>query len=273
MNNESTSYYTSIIKSPQFTFLVGKDRTPMTIHASIVQGKSDPLTAMINNGLMKESTTGVAILDDVDVDVFGGLCEHLYTGRYTTPICTANDSEKTYPEDKKVIRSRFSWIPYLNRRAMTSTNPRSPDFNDNNMRHAQLCISYYLTVSFRELNFDACRCASKTSTPDIIFHARLYVLATRFLVESLREQSLASLHRDLEQLIDKTSDIGLIIDLLHVTYSLTGKSEPGGGSALRELVSHYAASKAPELSKHAMFRELLEASSDIGTDIIMNLTT
>ena len=30
-----------------------------------------------------------------------------------------------------------------------------------------------------------------------------------------------SLHRDLRQLIDKTSDIGLIIDLLHVTYGIT----------------------------------------------------
>lgn len=97
------------------------------------------------------------------------------------------------------------------------------------MRHAQLCISYYLSVRFRKLQFDDCRCASYTPSPDIIYHARLYALATRFLVESLREQCLASLHQDLRQLIDKTSDINLIIDLLNVTYSITGKSEPGGG--------------------------------------------
>lgn len=63
----------------------------MTIHASIVQEKSDPLSAMIGNGLMKESTTGFAILDDVDVDVFGGFANtytladirHLFAPRMT----------------------------------------------------------------------------------------------------------------------------------------------------------------------------------------------
>ncbi|OJJ82514.1 uncharacterized protein ASPGLDRAFT_27348 [Aspergillus glaucus CBS 516.65] len=270
---EETTYYTSIIQSPQFTFLVGKDQTPMTIHASIVQEKSDPLSAMIGNGLMKESTTGLAILDDVDVDVFGGLCEHLYTGRYTTPICTANDFGETHPEDGTVRKSRFPWILHINRPVIRSNEPWPPSFQKDDMRHAQLCISYYLSVRFRKLQFDDCRCASYTPSPDIIYHARLYALATRFLVESLREQCLASLHQDLRQLIDKTSDINLIIDLLNVTYSITGKSEPGGGSPLRELVSHYAASKAPELAKHAMFRELLESFSEIGADILMSLTT
>lgn len=245
----------------------------MTIHASIVQEKSDPLSAMIGNGLMKESTTGFAILDDVDVDVFGGLCEHLYTGRYTTPICTTNDFGENHPKDGTVRKSRFPWILHINRPVIRSNEPWAPSFQKDDMRHAQLCISYYLSVRFRKLQFDDCRCASYTPSPDIIYHARLYALATRFLVESLREQCLASLHQDLRQLIDKTSDINLIIDLLNVTYSITGKSEPGGGSPLRELVSHYAASKAPELAKHAMFRELLESFSEIGADILMSLTT
>ena len=51
-----------VMQSPQFTFLVGKDRTPIKIHAGVVEGLSHPLYAMINNGQMKESVSQIAEL-------------------------------------------------------------------------------------------------------------------------------------------------------------------------------------------------------------------
>ena len=56
----------------------------MKIHAGVVKAVSDPLHAMINNG-MQESLTGVAILEDVEASTFAAFCEYVYPGAYTTP--------------------------------------------------------------------------------------------------------------------------------------------------------------------------------------------
>lgn len=54
------------------------------IHTGAVKGVSDPLDAMMSNG-MRESLTGVAVLEDVDVSTFAGFCEFVYSGSYKTP--------------------------------------------------------------------------------------------------------------------------------------------------------------------------------------------
>ncbi|OJD27148.1 hypothetical protein ACJ73_01456 [Blastomyces percursus] len=78
-----SSNLSSIIRSSPYEFLVGADRTRMVIHDSIAQNLSEPLSALIHNGQMKESISGGGPLDDVDVDTFTGFCEFAYTGVYS----------------------------------------------------------------------------------------------------------------------------------------------------------------------------------------------
>lgn len=54
----------------------------MTIHVNVVTNLSAPLAALISNGVMKESTSKVAVLDDVEAETFKKFCSFAYTGGY-----------------------------------------------------------------------------------------------------------------------------------------------------------------------------------------------
>ncbi|PLB48837.1 hypothetical protein P170DRAFT_329615, partial [Aspergillus steynii IBT 23096] len=69
-----------MLQSPTFTFLVGRNRTAFTIHSELVRDISPPLHVLMNNGNMKESREGVAVLEDVEADVFAAFCEYVYSG-------------------------------------------------------------------------------------------------------------------------------------------------------------------------------------------------
>ncbi|KAL4927860.1 uncharacterized protein BDV17DRAFT_113116 [Aspergillus undulatus] len=109
--------------------------------------------------------------------------------------------------------------------------------------------------------------------PYLIFHAKLYVFATRYLIPNLAQLCLQKLHRDLlnlafpdpdpdnqyaEQLILTTTKARMIVDLLNYTYTKTTRLEPITPSSatqlrdneLRRLVVHYAACKVRDLAMY-----------------------
>ncbi|KAL4752618.1 hypothetical protein BDW72DRAFT_60331 [Aspergillus terricola var. indicus] len=107
--------------------------------------------------------------------------------------------------------------------------------------------------------------------PYLIFHAKLYVFATRYLIPGLAHLCLQKLHYDLlnlafpdpdpenqyeEQLVLTTTKARMIVDLLNYTYTKTTRLEPITPSSatqlrdneLRRLVVHYAACKVRDLA-------------------------
>ncbi|KAL4944319.1 hypothetical protein BDV06DRAFT_233483 [Aspergillus oleicola] len=107
--------------------------------------------------------------------------------------------------------------------------------------------------------------------PYLIFHAKLYVFATRYLIPNLAQLCLQKLHRDLvnlafpdpdpqnqyaEQLVLTTTKARMIVDLLNYAYTKTTRLEPITPSSatqlrdneLRRLVVHYAACKVRDLA-------------------------
>ncbi|THC93846.1 hypothetical protein EYZ11_006659 [Aspergillus tanneri] len=112
---------------------------------------------------------------------------------------------------------------------------------------------------------------SNSDLPYLIFHAKLYVFATRYLIPALAQLCLRKLHRDLlhldfpdnaqpENLCQENSSLKarMILDLLHYTYTRTTRLEPISPTSatqlreneLRKLVIHYAACKVRDLAKH-----------------------
>lgn len=63
----------------------------LTVHTEGICNLSSPIFNLINNGLMKESIEGHAVLEDVEEDTFIGFRES-YLGAYETP----HGSEKTH---------------------------------------------------------------------------------------------------------------------------------------------------------------------------------
>lgn len=86
----------SIIRSAEFHFLVGSERRRLTVHTKVIRNLSPPLFALINNGIIKESIEGCAVLDDVDENTFIGFCEFAYRGAYITPGRYEKHNDKSW---------------------------------------------------------------------------------------------------------------------------------------------------------------------------------
>ncbi|KAL4784677.1 hypothetical protein BJX76DRAFT_212358 [Aspergillus varians] len=114
---------------------------------------------------------------------------------------------------------------------------------------------------------------SAIGLPYLIFHAKLYVFATRYLIPDLAHLCLQKLHHDLlklafpdpdpenqyvEQLVLTTTKARMVVDLLNYTYTKTTRLEPITPSSatqlrdneLRRLVVHYAACKLRDLAEY-----------------------
>lgn len=113
--------------------------------------------------------------------------------------------------------------------------------------------------------------STKGELPYLIFHAKLYAFATRFLIPALAQLCLRKLHRDLlnlgfpEHPMDSQDEemyalsatkARMILDLLDYTYNKTARLEPISATSatqlrdneLRRLVVHYAACKIRDLA-------------------------
>ncbi|RAL03662.1 uncharacterized protein BO80DRAFT_423095, partial [Aspergillus ibericus CBS 121593] len=110
--------------------------------------------------------------------------------------------------------------------------------------------------------------------PYLVFHAKLYVFATRYLIPALAQLCLRKLHRDLvylgfaesgpeaedeEQYALNRTKSRKVLDLLHYTYTKTTRLEPITPTSatqlrdneLRKLVVHFAACKVRELAAYS----------------------
>ncbi|EEQ84799.2 uncharacterized protein BDCG_08068 [Blastomyces dermatitidis ER-3] len=143
--------------------------------------------------------------------------------------------------------------------------------------------------------------------PYLLFHAKLYVFATRFLIPTLAQLTLKKLHRDLVSfpLSTKTADhlsptsAAAVIQLLHFTFTRTKRDDPVFSltspdpnahrqNELRKLVTHYAACKVRELASYQPptpeaasmesmdmmqmgFRDLLDALGELASDLVYRM--
>ncbi|PGH04574.1 hypothetical protein GX51_03407 [Blastomyces parvus] len=248
----------SIFSTPTFTFLIGKDRSRLTIHAGAVRNLSKPLYALINNGQMQESTSRLAVLEDVEKDTFLAFCEFLYTGTYTTPKPTAPENNSAW--DFKVVGPCYG-LACKNTKGMKEGVP------------CNNCLYDHLWRSFI-MRDPAGEPASISAKPNLLFHAKLYVFATKYLAHSLRSKCLKSLHRDLCLFSLDNNTTSHILELIKFTYKHTSRDEPGGGSPLRDLVVHYAACKARTLlGGDGGLRLLLDSNEELGSDLVVKLVS
>ncbi|KAK2041409.1 hypothetical protein LZ31DRAFT_393850 [Colletotrichum somersetense] len=71
-----------IFSSSIIKFVVGKDQTEFNVHEAVIAKISDPLRALVTNG-MKESVEGKVVWEDVDMDTFTKLLQFAYEHDYT----------------------------------------------------------------------------------------------------------------------------------------------------------------------------------------------
>ncbi|KAE8150533.1 hypothetical protein BDV25DRAFT_110508 [Aspergillus avenaceus] len=244
-----------VVRSDSFTFLIGPDHVPFIVHAGVVKELSAPLTAMIENGSMKESVERVAVLEDIEIETFGQFCEYAYKGSYTTAEYVERNAETA------------SLTPGWGNPRGLSPTPTAPA----ETLHPNTALERDFARKFHALSFQvgdaSVQSTASNLNPDFLGHAKLYFFTTRYLIQPLRMQCLQSLHRDLCDFKLNKDNVFRIIDLLAYTYTHTSPHEPGS-CYLREMVSLYTAYTARSLAKYGGLRELMEENTEIAIDLV-----
>lgn len=99
----------------------------------------------------------------------------------------------------------------------------------------------------------------------LVCHAKLYVFATIYMIQSLKDLSLHKLSRDLEAFDFRDNFAGEFAELFRYVYMNTSGNDDGiigTGSELRDLVITYAAFNAELLVENRAFLEALEEGGE-----------
>lgn len=260
---------------------MGEEEIPLTIHTAVLKGLSDPFDAMINNGIMKESTSGVAVLKDIDVEIFPAFCEYAYSSDFA---CTrANHINREFEVTTEATEDESQALSMETQtKADKLDEPEDTDDNDcdrgtDEYRGNWNQKSPFYSNDFKDRIF---RQTSRWNIPihfpgypplkgeDFIFCIRLYVFSTRYIVEPLRNFCLQHM-RDRLCEADLTEDSHKILDLLEYTYLHTSSQEPWGEYLMRDLLMHYVAWKFNILSRNEDFGRILRSNAEIGADLFL----
>lgn len=108
--------------------------------------------------------------------------------------------------------------------------------------------------------------SSLNSAPSLLYHAKLYVFAEKYLIGSLRTHCLRKLHHELHDfpLTVQTSDD--ILEVLEFIYTHTER-KGSNDDQLRTLIVHYAACKAEILKQNTGLRRLLDEYGEMAVDL------
>lgn len=95
---------------------------------------------------------------------------------------------------------------------------------------------------------------------EVLFsHTKLYILADKWGVDSLKKLILLKLHQTLSMLSLNTPKVQGIVDLARYAYSDEGTPDLESGiDGLRELICQYIVANAEVMSEHATFRSMIE---------------
>ena len=257
---------------------------------------SDVFNAMIN-GPMKESSDGVATLEDVEVETFSLFCQFAYTMDYDyiqpvrsldlsrknevvvdgdhshdcEPISVPNEPlevpNETFPvpDEPPVMISIDVGVPISKKKKLIS---RKEKFRE----HFELLSCYSgptqsLRVPRVAPDFSNDKEASK-SFRDVFFgYAKLYTFSVRYCIEDLTNLTLSKLHHTLKSI--GIPDAEIMVDIVNLidfvfeyTQDLDHRRDP-----LREMLTLYVATQIDTAHRSAEFHSLLERGGKFVSDL------
>ncbi|KAL2862102.1 hypothetical protein BJX68DRAFT_260898 [Aspergillus pseudodeflectus] len=199
------------------------------------------------------------------------LATHMSDWERSTSIFNNNDGgDHTYERHKHQQRES----PSRSRaRPVIDTSFANQEFSPHHEQGTSLWDEF---TGIDDPNFESAEPSDPLPGPELpylIFHAKLYVFATRYLIPDLAHLCLQKLHRDLlnlafsdpdpedqyaEEFVLTTTKARMVVDLLEYTYIKTTRLEPITPSSatqlrdneLRRLVVHYAACKVRDLAEY-----------------------
>ena len=241
---------------------------------------------MVNNK-MAESQTRSAILNDIDDDDFIRFCQFAYTGDYSTPPFTEEQSPSIKSEEVPIAAEAPLPLghddPWGVRSSSTKKSKKrlssTPNRSVNVWKSWGVDVSQVvyqdlsaLKTNFEERKFckellrqkllDSCEPLSNTQqnqnfTPVFLAHSRLYVFADKYRIKPLQQLVLQKLHQTLVRFELYPERVEDVVELVRYAYS-DDHTFGGGADELRALVVVYVASRIDKMNKSDSFLTLLE---------------
>lgn len=252
-----------------FTFLVGEEQVSMMIHIALVAEQSPVLESLVN-GSMQEATSGIVIWKDVEEDTFGRFAQFVYTGDYDAPshttmgdhLPTLDKAEEERDTTAESALSKGDWdlrdhsIP-----KPSVKSKKTPKFSE---------LSYPGPIRPEPFNIRQQPRRNQSPKEDylpiFLAHARLYVLAEKYGIQTLKAKVLQKLHLTLCHFTLYKACIRGIIDLIRYTYANTPSLKCM--DQLRELVIHFVTDKPRGLAGSKKFLALVEEGGPFSRDLV-----
>jgi hypothetical protein len=295
-----------LLLSPQFTFLIGKEKKTIVVHANAIAATCDQMNALIN-GNMNEANTRCAEIGNIEVEDFIRFCEYAYRGDFTVPSWEQDDTPKTeedvsvppnipeaeveeLPPEVPASPRDVPWSPSedvpqsppedvpprVNRRWRQSVTPPNKEKSmkvklrekfDNHIYGVD--VDDPIEKILAQYTPYANDTVNQDFTPVFLAYARLYTFAHFRSIEPLKALTLRKLHSTLQGFKPYRARVGDVVKLAEYAYTaddLPSRGENGTIDPLRELVVEYIACEIEAIGDCSEFKELLEEGGEFVGD-------
>ncbi|KAH8819221.1 hypothetical protein F5884DRAFT_7373 [Xylogone sp. PMI_703] len=261
----SSGLFTSKI----FTFKVGENETPMSVHADAFAKQSVVLDRLIN-GSMKEAQEGTGVWRDVEEETFIRFCQFIYTGDYKAAEHENDSNNPSSPERVKVspVKRRPDLLrePFEQpRRELPPHRALREEFHSRkyDIQRIPPIANDFFTIRPNKKS-------DENYTPVFLGHAQLYVLAEKYGVTDLKKLVLYKLHKTLDAFTLYSSRTGDVVELARYVFSDENiPDRPNCEEELRSLVMGYILGNLSDFKTYVKFHKLIEEGGAFERDLLL----
>ncbi|RYP32633.1 hypothetical protein DL767_005138 [Monosporascus sp. MG133] len=264
------------VDSDLFTFVVGPEEKEFTIHSGAVLHLSPYFETLIN-GSMKEAQDRRVLWDDIDEETFVTFSQFAYMGHYDTP------EHPTSPPEPEEIGE--AWPSYISRseifdgscgRYKRTILEWEQDFRAvlDEKRKADTAV-YCILETFVTYTCPQSQRFSENvniSARSFLLHAKLYVLADRYCIETLKDMALGMLHRTLLLVPLDLYASDCFCELVRFAYTNTRATKGLDEDELRCLLVAFGACVFNWFLHNNAFKDVLRDHGEFGLGIIIKLS-
>ena len=266
----------SIFASKPFTFIVqGK---PLQVHAALISDCSEPLDRMIN-GQMSEAQQGFALLEDVDEGTFVRFIRWAYSKDYPAAeytLAEVEDETSTQASKSETSKETVVVIEDLDD-AWGSFGTRKDKKKKKHSSSSkgslkESFISQYESSwgTFPAYSLPTPR-SNKSPLEDytevFLGHARMYVFAEKYDIQSLKKLALDKLQHTLSIFTLYPERVGDITALLRYVYANTTETVDGTND-VRTMLAHYIGTEMETLIKDGEIKDLMLEDGEMLSDFL-----
>lgn len=293
----------SIIQSEQYTFVVGKEKVPVVVHAAALAATSTQIDRLINGG-MKEAKDKCAEIPDISVEDFTRFCEYAYRGDYAIPsyafdenrsanekvegssdptTSTEKDPETSaqteddffFPLEPDAPAIQDGWSSFGNKKSKKPKPSKTSNFRESFRDRNYLSRNECLVETTSRFEVKSNTSDEQDYTPIFLAHARLYAFAHMRLAHNLRRLTLEKLHKTLVGFQLFEARVNDIIGVTRYAYSneyIPDRAPDECIDELRKLIVDYIVSEFDVIGKAAGLHAYLEEGGQFASDLLRTLS-